>query len=75
MSYSELGAHINPFNPALAPWLSAESAGVPTLAELHNLSAEVARQANLIAFNNAFLLYGWTCFAVIPVVFLWRRNR
>ena len=38
------------------------------------LSSEVSRQARMVAYNNAFLLYGVTCFAVIPVIYLWRKN-
>ena len=42
---------------------------------LKALSGEIDRQAQMIAFNNAFIFYAATCFAVIPIVFLWRKTR
>ncbi len=74
-SYSELTQHINPYNEGLNfDWVRGLW-NVQNLESLASINNEVSRQSQLIAFNNAFLLYSWTCFAVIPVVFLWNRKR
>ncbi len=73
INYGELSQNLSLFNERLSwPWV-AGGWGVDTLAALRAASSEGYRQAQLIAFNNAFLLYSWTCFAVIPIVFLWRK--
>ena len=75
INYADLVQHVNPFNETLrydfvaGTWSTASALG------LRALSAEIARQAQMIAFNNAFIFYSVTCFAVIPVTFLWRRTR
>lgn len=73
-SYSELTTHINPYNEALAQNLRSPYPSIAFLQQLQTLGTEVSKQANLIAFNNAFLLYGWSCLAAIPIVFLWRKT-
>ena len=73
-SYSELTTHINPYNEALAENLRNPYPSIAFLQQLQTLGTEVSKQANLIAFNNAFLLYGWSCLAAIPIVFLWRKT-
>ena len=74
-SYSELIQHINPYNEGLNfDWVSGLWS-TQSRESLTSLSNELVRQSQLIAFNNAFLLYSWTCFAIIPVVFLWSHKR
>ena len=74
-SYSELIQHINPYNEGLNfDWVSGLWS-TESRESLASLSNELVRQSQLIAFNNAFLLYSWTCFAIIPVVFLWSHKR
>ena len=73
-SYNDLTTHINPYNEALAQSLRSPYPSVAFLQQLQTLGTELSKQANLIAFNNAFLLYGWSCLAAIPIVFLWRKT-
>jgi len=74
ISNAELVTHVNLFNERFGfEWVSGLW-NLDTPATLKALSVEVSRQAQLIAFNNAFLLYSWTCLAVIPVVLLWKKT-
>ena len=74
MSYADLSSSASVYNERLGyPWVSGLW-GIDSQEALQGFSGELARQSGLIAFNNAFLFYAWTCFAVIPVVFLWRRK-
>ncbi len=73
INYGELVQNLSPLNDRLTlPWVTGLW-GIDNVAALRAASSESFRQAQLIAFNNAFLLYSWTCFAVIPIVFLWRK--
>ena len=66
--------NVNPYNELLrfdsvaGTWDTASTIG------LEALSLEIARQSQMIGFNNAFIFYAATCFLVIPVAFLWRRT-
>ncbi|MEZ5652462.1 MAG: DHA2 family efflux MFS transporter permease subunit [Burkholderiaceae bacterium] len=72
---TELGRLLSPFDERLGYGQVTGSWSTATIPQLSALSGEVLRQARLIAFNNAFLLYTVACFAVIPLVLLWRRPR
>lgn len=73
VNYAELGQLLSPFDERLNYGRVMGSWSTATVPQLGALSGEVLRQARLIAFNNAFLLYTVTCFAVIPLVLLWRK--
>lgn len=73
INYSELVQVLSPFNERLNYDQITGQWSTATAPALQALGNEVSRQARLIAFNNAFLLYTWTCFAVIPLVLLWRK--
>ncbi len=75
INYAELVQLINPFNERMQYGSITGLWNTESLPSLKALSGETFRQARLVAFNNAFLLYTWTCFAVIPLVFLWRKPR
>ena len=74
INYADLSNNINPFNEILGYRWVVGAWSVDDLRGLEALSSEVSRQAQMISFNNAFILYGATCFCVIPFVFLWRRS-
>lgn len=74
INYADLSNNINPFNEILGYRWVIGAWSMDNLRGLEALSSEVSRQAQMISFNNTFLLYGATCFCVIPFVFLWRRS-
>ncbi|PJK27785.1 DHA2 family efflux MFS transporter permease subunit [Minwuia thermotolerans] len=75
MNYADLTEFINPFNELLrmpeimGGWSAAPEGG---LARLEN---EVARQAALIGYVNAFYLYSLTSAAAVPLILLMRVKR
>ncbi|MGH1359893.1 MAG: DHA2 family efflux MFS transporter permease subunit [Burkholderiaceae bacterium] len=75
INYAELVQGLTLFNERLQYGSISGLWSTDTQAGLQALNGETFRQARLIAFNNAFLLYTWTCFAVIPLVLLWRKPR
>ncbi|MDH3714771.1 MAG: DHA2 family efflux MFS transporter permease subunit [Gammaproteobacteria bacterium] len=74
MNYADLVSYINPFNELFGYQQIAGAWNTESVRSLAALSSEVSRQARMVAYNNAFLLYGVTCFAVIPVIYLWRKR-
>jgi DHA2 family multidrug resistance protein len=75
INYSELIQLLSPFNERLNyDWITGQW-NTATAPALQALGGEAFRQARLIAFNNAFLFYTWSCFAVIPLVLLWRKPK
>lgn len=74
INYADLSNNINPFNEILGYGWVIGAWSLDDLRGLEALSSEVTRQAQMISFNNAFVLYSVTCFCVIPFVFLWRRQ-
>lgn len=75
INYAELVQMLSPFDERLNYGQVAGGWNSNSAPALQALGAEASRQARMIAFNNAFLLYAWTCFAVIPLVLLWRKPR
>lgn len=75
VNYAELVTSLNPFNEAMHYGIVLGQWNIESIRGLQALSREVGRQAQMISFNNAFLFYTLTCFAVIPLVFLWRARK
>lgn len=74
-NYSRLVEVINPFNPALSlPWVMGMWE-IETPPGLARLSREVARQASVIAYINAFGLFTVVAAFAIPFALLFKTNR
>ncbi len=75
ISYAELAERVTPYNEALSlPWVM----GAWNLQEargLASLSREMARQAAMIGYLDAFVFFIATSLAVLPLVFLIRLKR
>ena len=63
INYNELSAQITPYNEALRV---ASTWKVDTVADLARLSVEIDRQAQMIGYLNAFVLY--TAAAIVALV-------
>ncbi|MGQ0511167.1 MAG: DHA2 family efflux MFS transporter permease subunit [Betaproteobacteria bacterium] len=74
-SYAELAERVTPYSPALSmPWVS----GAWNLQELRGIAAlsrEMARQAAMIGYLDAFVFFIVTSLAVLPLVLLIRVKR
>ena len=75
VNYSELAEHVTPYSEmfgylGVAGQWSAESAR-----EVAALAGEIKRQAAMIGYVNAFLVYGLTGLLVIPLILLVRFQR
>ena len=75
VSYSDMTQTISPFNEALGFGFVTGSWNVDTLTGLMALSGEITRQASMIGYINAFILYTAVCFATIPLLILVRVGK
>ncbi len=72
-NYEHMTEMISHFNPALyLPWVAGRWS-VDNLADLTRLSEEIARQAAMISYLNAFGLYALASLAAIPLILLVAR--
>jgi MFS transporter, DHA2 family, multidrug resistance protein len=73
--WNELAAHINPYNSALLPYL-AEHGLTPYSPQAAPLvTYEIARQAQMLAFNDLFWFIGIVTLCIIPLLLLMTRPK
>lgn len=70
--WNQLGAHVQPFNPALGAWLAPLQATPSDSQAMAMLAGEVARQASMQAVNDAYMLVAWSFLAMLPLLLLLR---
>ncbi|MEW6689045.1 MAG: DHA2 family efflux MFS transporter permease subunit [Pseudomonadota bacterium] len=74
-SYAELAERVTPYSEALSmPWATG-AWNLETQRGLAALSREMARQAAMIGYLDAFVFFVATSLAVLPLVFLIRLKR
>ena len=76
INHFELSQNVNPYNEAPRFPSVVGHWDVGSLHGLAMLNAEVDRQAQMIGYQNAFIMYAAVCFATIPVLLFVRiRHR
>ena len=75
VNYAELTEHITPYREALLLPAISGLWSTSTDRELMMLSGELGRQAAMVGYVNAFLLYGFTGLLVLPMILLVRFRR
>jgi DHA2 family multidrug resistance protein len=74
-SYAELAERVTPYSQALSmPWVSG-SWNLEDARGLAAFSREIARQAAMIGYLDAFVFFIATSLAVLPLVFFIRVKR
>lgn len=71
--WTNLVDHINPFNPAVAPYLAAPGVNVQSPATVAAAAREIARQAQMLAFVDLFWFIGIVTFAILPLLFMMKK--
>jgi DHA2 family multidrug resistance protein len=76
VNYSQIVEHLNPFNEAMHFPAAMGLWNPESLAGLAALSREIGRQADMIGYANAFLMYTLVCLCAAPfLVFVKIRRR
>jgi DHA2 family multidrug resistance protein len=74
-SYAELAERVTPYSQSFSmPWVSG-AWNLQELRGLAGLSREMARQAAMIGYVDAFVFFIATSLAVLPLVLLIRIKR
>lgn len=73
VNYAELREFASPYNELLR-YGQTGAFDLGTASGLARFGSAINEQAQMIGFNNAFVFYSVTCLAVVPLVFVWRRN-
>jgi DHA2 family multidrug resistance protein len=71
-NHAELVPHISPYNEALSlPWVGG-TLDLSDPASLATVQAEIARQASMIGYLDAFWMFSATALVVLPLILLVR---
>jgi DHA2 family multidrug resistance protein len=73
--WNELGAHINPFNPAYLEFARSLHLKPTDPHALAIAAAQVAQQAELGAMLDVFKVTTWSFLLMLPLVFVLRRSK
>jgi MFS transporter, DHA2 family, multidrug resistance protein len=74
INWGTLISHVGPFNPALPPYLSSPGLDFNSPSTVAAIAQDVARQAQMIAFNDLFWFIGWSTFALLPLLLIMKRS-
>jgi DHA2 family multidrug resistance protein len=74
INWENLISQVSPFNPTVAPYLSSQGLDPQSLSTVAALGHEIARQAQMIAFNDLFWFIGWITFALLPLLLIMKRT-
>lgn len=74
-NYAELAENISPYQEALRFPRITGAWDVETIEGLSRIGEEVDRQAQMIGYDNAFIMYAIVCFASLPLLLLVRVKR
>ncbi|HCL63095.1 MAG TPA: MFS transporter [Rhizobiales bacterium] len=71
--WQELSAHITPFNQALVPYLAEHGLSPYSAQAAPLVTYEIARQAQMLAFNDLFWFIAIATLAIVPLLFFMTR--
>lgn len=75
MNYAEMTPHISEYNEVLNFGFVVGAWSTATVNGLSALSSEIGRQAQMIGYANAFMLYTVACFAALPFLLFVKIRR
>jgi DHA2 family multidrug resistance protein len=70
IAWNQIGAHIQPFNAALSPYLARLQLAPTDPQAAAVLAQELGRQAEMVALLDAFTLIMWSFVAMAPLILL-----
>jgi MFS transporter, DHA2 family, multidrug resistance protein len=73
INWQNLISQVGPFNPALSTSLSSQGLDFHSPSTIAAIGQEIARQAQMIAFNDLFWFIGWITFALLPLLLIMKR--
>ncbi len=74
VAWQELGAHVNPFNPAWPDYLRSLGLAPTDSKALALAASQIAQQAGIVAIVDVFKIMAWSFVLMLPLVFLLQRS-
>jgi MFS transporter, DHA2 family, multidrug resistance protein len=74
-NWNRLSGGINPFNPALQQWLMAKGVTLSDAVTPQWLTTELARQATMIGFLDAYWFITWSFLVLAPLLLILRTHK
>ena len=71
--WARLAAGISSFNPDVTAYLRPLGLTPETAQAAQQLAGQVARQSQMLAFQDVFFLTGWAAFAMLPLVLIMQK--
>ncbi|MGO4909470.1 DHA2 family efflux MFS transporter permease subunit [Pseudorhodobacter sp. W20_MBD10_FR17] len=71
--WTALAEHITPYSANTLAYLAPLGLRPDSAAGAYYVTQQIAAQAQMLAFQDVFLLTGWAAFAMLPVVLLMQR--
>ena len=71
--FAELTTHVTPYNRDLLPYLSQHGLTPYSPESAPLIVHEIARQAQMLAFNDIFWFIGLVTLAIIPLLLLMKK--
>ena len=75
INYAELAEHISPYKESLLFPGVTGAWNLESVEGLSRIGDEVGRQAQMVGYDNAFIMYAIVCFASLPLLLLVRVKR
>lgn len=73
--WSSLAGQLTPYDPSVQHYLEPLGLSATTTAGVEQLSAQVATQAQMLAYQDVFIMTGWASFILLPLVFMMERPK
>lgn len=73
--WTALSEHMTPYSANAIAYLAPLGVTPDSAAGASYLTGQIAAQAQMLAFQDVFLLTGWAAFAMLPVVLLMQRPK
>jgi DHA2 family multidrug resistance protein len=74
VAWNHLGGHVNPYNPALGPFLRQLGLSPDDPRALALLAQQVGQQAQMTAMLDVFVLIVWSFVLMLPLVLLLKHS-
>lgn len=73
LHWANLSSHVTPYSPQATAYLAPLGLDPNSPQGAAVLTAEIARQAQMLAYSELFWMLGWTAFAMLPIVLLMKK--
>lgn len=71
--WNSLATDLTPYDQSVKSYLSVQGLAPNSAVSIETLTGQVASQAQMLAFQDVFLMTGWAAFLMLPLILLMER--